>query len=474
LKEEEIMKQTKKLFALLLIICMVLAMVPAVSAAEVVTGEYYFDVYDHSISLSGNSLDNDNCRQSLTNYYEGINGKTKQLNWNLKGYSCSVNDTNRLNFVRDGRYPTTLEESYFRGKMVPGDWLAFTIDSPGEGKWAISFKHIATSYGAQKVDFYIIPDTEGIDIASNMTDEYFVGAINCNAPTPTAHTPTHDQFEEIDTRLNGWDAGAADTYIFVVKATEKSAGTGTYTTYDGSDYRATVYMSQMLMKPAVASGKIGDVETYYESADALAAAINGAADGTAFTLLADGLTTEIEIELPEGVTLDLNGKTLNATVDATQGTVTDATDGEGAIVGTSAVVTVGDNEVVLKQGNVCRIFDYELTVEDEPEVKDDGSVNFWFKAELDAAAYTMVNQGATGLTVGADMQWTPAGGAAANETAVMAADKVAQWAGVAGSGDYWFYVNVTGFDTLGDATGELKVTPTIGGNAGIPITYSVN
>ena len=216
----------------------------------------------------------------------------------------------------------------------------------------------------------------------------------------------------------------------------------------------------------------GENITYYDTADAAVAAINATESGTV-KLLAN-IASETAITLKSGVTLELNGKTLTATVDATRGTVTDATDGKGSIVGTSAVVAVGDNEVVLKQGNVCRIFDYELTVEDEPEEKDDGSVNFWFKAELDAAAYTMVSQGATGLTVGANMKWTPAEGAAASGTAVMAADKVAQWAGVAASGDYWFYVNVTGFDTLGDATGELKVTPTIGGNAGIPITYSVN
>jgi D-alanyl-D-alanine carboxypeptidase len=131
---------------------------------------------------------------------------------------------------------------------------------------------------------------------------------------------------------------------------------------------------------------------------------------------------------------------------------------------------------LVTKDNVSRIFGYTMTEDNTPVVKtveEKTQVGFWFKAELSADAYTMLADGAAGLTVGATMQWTPTGGEAVSRNYVLSAEQIIGWAGVAGSGDYWFYVNVTGFESL-TTTGTLKVMPTVNGVTGNAIAYSVN
>ena len=244
---------------------------------------------------------------------------------------------------------------------------------------------------------------------------------------------------------------------------------------------ARLLLNSLTMTPVVAeeeepvaSSVLNGVTTNYTSADVLAEAINDAEEGTKFTLLAD-VTTATELTLKSGVTLDLNGKALTATVNAKNGIVTDTTGGKGSIVG-SAIVNAGENAVALTKGNVSRVFGYTMTEDNTPvvdTVEEKKQVGFWFKVELSADAYTMLADGAAGLKIGAKMQWTPTGGEMVSKDYALGAEQIIGWAGVAGSGDYWFYVNVTGFESL-TTTGSLAVVPMINDvTVGNPITYTV-
>ena len=108
------------------------------------------------------------------------------------------------------------------------------------------------------------------------------------------------------------------------------------------------------VKPVASIG-----ETPYNTlADALEAAVSGD------TIELGMNAFEYEVSLPEGVTLDLNGKTLDA--GSVSGTVIDSADGAGLIVVAkeSAVLEAGAGQVALWDNNEqapgYRIFNYEF------------------------------------------------------------------------------------------------------------------
>ena len=334
-----------------------------------------------------------------------------------------------------------------------GDWVAVKIKSPGAGRYAVAVTPNGDSGSAQQCNVYIYPGNTEQTVVSAEVSAYrenqtdltvgtFIGNLNLNIN----NAPTTIGYPEFTKNTE---------YIVVFQAAQSGLNT---------------------KKPELASIMIaGMTMTQSVTADNVAAEISNAPCGSTIKLNADCDTGAEAVTVGKGVTMDLNGKTLTATVNAEKGIVKDTTGGKGSIVG-SAIVNAGEGAVALTKDNVSRIFGYTLTEDNTPVVKtveEKTQVGFWFKAELSADAYTMLADGAAGLTVGATMQWTPTGGEAVSRNYVLSAEQIIGWAGVAGSGDYWFYVNVTGFESL-TATGTLEVVPTVNGVTGNAIAYSVN
>ena len=257
--------------------------------------------------------------------------------------------------------------------------------------------------------------------------------------------------------------GANGNYVLVIQSNGQD-------TRNSNDSRNVQINSLTLVPPAA---KIGDTEYF-----TVQAAVDAAeAEGKTVTLLRN--VTENAVDVKSGVTLDLNGKTLTASVKGS-GTVTDSSErSQGKIVGESAVQKVGENEIALYDGTTTRVVGYTLSASAAEEVKKDdavSAVNFRYTFKLDnPEAYTMIAEDAknAGFTIGATLSFN-----GATEDAKLIDGTVSGWASEMAKNadaDCVFYVRVTGFESLGaEDTGDLGVQLTLGGAAGAAKSEVVN
>jgi hypothetical protein len=458
-------KTYKRLSALLLAVCLMLpCLLPGVRAADAAEPETF--VYDFGTFQAGSSnpatvgaglgngliANGSPVVANNTALYEDIKGtyEENKLHWYFeREYSIS------WKYAAMAMLPACAT----RFQILANEYVAFTIRNPGEGVWSVTANYPISNRGVD-VAVYIVPGNT-TDITAALTEENCLGTYNCLDESASAVATPTSSSQKYSTSLKNWTPKAGESYKLIFKSVNGESAN-----------KNQGFISNITLTRQVASVTVNEETAYYQTADAAVAAINAAESGT-IALLAD-ITSSTDIVLKSGVTLDLNGNTLTATVDATQGTVTDSSNGAGSIVGSSVVVKTGANEVAIKSGNTYKIFDYTMNVEETAEEKDNGSVSFWFKVDLSDAALGLIDDGTTDFAVGATMQWIPTEGASSSKNVALEAAEVTKWAGLMQEGDYWFYLNVTGFDTLGDVAGTLTVTPTISGNAGTPITYSVN
>lgn len=463
------MKQTKKLFALLLIICMVLAMVPAVSAETAEDGTVTYNLsyqsaiddykeQGYDVDLGSNGFLVDAFIQNINKYHsEGY------FNWNYAGHSDGVTATGGTNA---GFHPN----GWFRNRGGVGTWVAVYIDNPGEGMWKLSANIPQTKYGSPEINMYILPTsavksestvTADIETAIAATDPTTVfncyknrGAADAVADHITQGVILTDPKDT--TKQATWIAGDADQYILVLKTMAIQSGRSA----------AYMYISQLMMTPVLATVEDGETATDYTDADALATAIENAKSGTEITLLSD--ITVSDFTLNSGVKLNLNGKTLNATVNDAAGEIIDSSLGAGRVKGATLGNIAADQMVLTDKDGYRHICDYTLslpTAFDAVEAAEDGdSVRFWFNVRFEnAAAYDVIAAGNSGFSVGANFQWndnTPVGAKFGTDLSVE------DWASKMKSNpNYSFYVDVTGLKNAA-ANGTLTVLPTVSGDQG--------
>lgn len=190
---------------------------------------YNFDVYSQGLKMGSNSMYLQKCLDSLTEHYNA--GK---LNWNFAGISIANKATdNDATFMAAGY-------GYIRLRSVAnGDWVAFSMDSPGAGSWSLVMNHPATKFGAKKVNAYLLPgDTR--DIGAALKNAEPVGCYNCSDTAFTAHTPTNPDSNR-DTVFGGvWTAEAGEKYILVLEVAEVNPDSN-------GDY---MYFTSLYMKQA--------------------------------------------------------------------------------------------------------------------------------------------------------------------------------------------------------------------------------
>jgi hypothetical protein len=344
-----------------------------------------------------------------------------------------------------------------------GDWYAITINVPDAGIYDVAFTSRKNSNGTTG-DVYILPGSYATMSAAAIADA-IDKAIKESTPliSDVSYTATTNYYAREVT----FDQPGDYVVVLTANIPEKNIAARVLT------------LTCVGELPPVAT--VGD-KSFTDAGEAIAAI--AAADAntevkiTGKLQLSADLSTAAAITVNEGAELDLNGKTLTATVNA-DGIVTDSGNGAGAIIGTSAVKNVGTNELALYDGSTCRIFDYTLTkgtgagTADYDEKTDNGtkSVTFWYTFKFtNSAAYDMAMADGNGkLTVRAAL----AVGTASKNVELPAA-AVAGWANkmkTEPDAGYAFYVTVTGFESLDPSvTGNLEVKLTVSGAAGTAVS----
>ena len=487
-------KTTKRILALLMIVTALLGlMVPAVSADEAATElkevSYNFDTETVFSAIAKNEspitptgttaggrtyyyFDNNSFPTEISTAYA-----LKNINWEFGVQNGAYLDKDSSYFLDGGfdglRVCLANDATATPTNTRVGRWISFPITAPAAGTYNISVKHGTRNEGIDEVGFYIISYNNAMtqsDVQSLINDYVAGKAVNSIKKVGTYSCTGASKTEDFATKdLSGsYTFGGNDKYMIVLRADASDATSDKY-----------IYVSNITMTPSVA--QVGDT-SYTDAGEAIAAIAaadaNTKVEITGKLQLSADLSTAAAITVNEGAELDLNGKTLTATVNA-NGIVTDSGNGAGAIIGTSAVKNVGTNELALYDGSTCRIFDYTLTKgtgagsADYDEKTDNGtkSVSFWYTFKFtNSAAYDMAMADGNGkLTVGA----TLAVGTASKDVELSAA-AVAGWANkmkTEPDAGYAFYVTVTGFESLDPSvTGNLEVKLTVSGAAGTAVS----
>lgn len=185
---------------------------------------FNFDLLNQGLSgVSRNGLYDEKCRTQIKTCFE-----KGTLNWKYKDMSFTSQKSSDVVFDKPS--------GSFRGRAQVGDWIAFTIKSPGQGEVELTLKHQTTAYGVSKMNVYLLPlNTPSVEYA--LRDEYLLGTVNLYDPEQPLESPAPTELKE--TSLGKMTLGDAGGYILVFKAMEANAGG-----------KSHIYFSQLTAKGA--------------------------------------------------------------------------------------------------------------------------------------------------------------------------------------------------------------------------------
>ncbi|MBQ6851904.1 MAG: PQQ-like beta-propeller repeat protein [Oscillospiraceae bacterium] len=185
------------------------------------------------LKLNGNNLMNTPTSDSIKNYYDqGI------FNWHLHSYNSSL---------RGAQFDP---EGFLMARSIPGDWMAFVINNPGQGTYRLTMNHFATFCGAEEMNVYIIPYSTK-DVEAALTEENLVGVVNCyDADNVTSNMDKPDNSTMTSSVMGTWTPGDDAFYIVVYKC--QKANPDALANYElrkanASDRGSNMYVSQLMM-----------------------------------------------------------------------------------------------------------------------------------------------------------------------------------------------------------------------------------
>ena len=442
------MKTSKRLWALLLTVCMVLAMIPAVSAAKdegTGTFTYDFDALKianaNNVELSGQTAWWKNAGTVLAEMKAA--GLIDWEHYALGGKTITSRD--------DAAIFTSAGYLYGRAgnsTATNTDYMAFKSDNPGQGKYTLSVNHAASTNGAAQVGVYILPgDTAADQIASLLAGEtaatYRMGSYNCYSATATGKDYNTTTLVTGSNLEGTWEVKDNNSYIVVFRMDQGQASNS-----------CRMYLSQLVLTP-VAAEKEDEAMIGTESYDTLQDAINDAKSEDEIILQTAAEADKVTV--PAGVTLNLNGNTLTAGEIEIAGALV----GDGLLVTSNEITCSSDNGgyLPLKTAGGYKLFKVNTQALGIKEV--DATTNaYWFHADFEkTAAYDYYAD----VKIGVQMTWD--GGskdANADETFM------SNWATrVMADKELDIKVTVTGLDTVTN----FKLTPVIQANG---VTISMN
>ena len=237
------MKQSKRLSALLLAICLIVSMiVPAVYAEETTTVTYDFKFQqicaDNELSPAGSNLAAGNASTKIIPQLADLH-EQGVINWEYKG----VNVLKSAEFLSHTTYG-----GYFHTRSTVGNWVAFKIDNPGAGKWKLSVEHMLTKHGAKDVNIYILPgttkDLEGAMKPENVTQviSCYDSAVSGERPKTGAYTYTNTEFEVV------WETGTKKSnpsYILLFEMATANESSSLAVGQTNGELAADLYLSSL-------------------------------------------------------------------------------------------------------------------------------------------------------------------------------------------------------------------------------------
>jgi hypothetical protein len=336
-----------------------------------------------------------------------------------------------------------LLNTHLEGKQ----WVAIRIKSDrleAGTTYALQLQTTQTSYAGTN-DIYVIKDTaESGDALKNyvqdrITESNKVGQFNSGSK---------DVQDMSNVTLEG------NSFILAFRPSKCLSGTN-YCHFTLTN----VYLTPVPTQSNVASNG----STEYATVAAAIEAAKTAEDKT--VTLIDNVTEDVEV--PAGITLDLNGKTLTATEFKCEGILADKSNGNGMVATMKdKTIKVADSDLLLfdseKMGyRVYNGFTVAPHVDPEkPALQDmpNGAKRLWIKLSFtNQDAYRVIATGESDLTVGAKLVWN---GQAIDKKLTFGNDHVKDWANRMAADDgkeYGFYIDFTGFDKL--EPGTLTLTP---------------
>lgn len=321
-----------------------------------------------------------------------------------------------------------------------GKWVAFQLQSPGTGTYEMLLNTKSpdgTKTGAS-MDAYLLnaDDAQGItDYETLLTSENYLGYCGFGADGLSGNFGTY-KFTE------------GEEYILVLRGNQN---------IDSTVQADNFYLNSLVLNQVRAS--VGEVN-YASVAEAVAAA--GAGD--TLTLQEDALG---DIDLPAGVSLDLNGNTWTAA----EYIATNANEYIYDSVGTG-VLKIGSMSLYGDNNDYLPLYDataggygfykYNLLVPANDNESIGDARRFWFYLNfVDSAAYDLVAAGTSKMTLGVDITWgTDSGIDATFDSGSGAEAFAAAWAAQAKNNNkVWLYVNLKGIDE--EYPYVLNIIPTI-------------
>lgn len=432
------------------------------------TGKYLMD-------KGGNDLAN-----SVTNY------NLKRLlesNYNALGYkilgTAEKNNRGHMNILSNRL------AAYYIGAGATDEYLALEIQAPGNGEYDVDLSLYNEDTGKlhMSLNVYILPADDA--------DVEFVGDYAVSKKALSGYNAYYEQdytadkakgaetVQLIDAEDNGnftYNFIAGKKYVMYLQYRDLKAD-GSKATYTSSNMHSngkysntTISLNGIICTPV--EGPVAAVNG--EEVGTLTAALAAANVGDVVSMLRNAVVNNVAI--PEGVTLDLSGKTLTVGqfTTAMGGKLVDSSAGNGLLnVLSDKANFTGDNAL---DENILPIYDAENTgyrfyaysynagpVKADPAVE--GAVRFWYKLTFeDDAAYDLIATGTSGVTLGVNLAYndttTPC--VFANNTEAEIIDNAAAWAAAYATfaktaNDPWLWVRVQGVD----AVSNLSVAPVI-------------
>lgn len=380
---------------------------------------------------------------------------------NLEDTNFSYYAASKDLYLDNGKYGTSSNAGTNPGLClvgVVGDWAAVKLANPGEGKHTVSFgKPGKEGNNSRGMEIYLVQETvldakltELQNTDPSKTSKDAVQAV-LDAKTQTAVTTL-----DLRTQAGDWTVDftfeGTDDYvaIFFIAEDKNDAVTTNVNTYLRiADLVVTKNYNDLNKAVSMNNGKNTTVKLT-DNVDMSGAALN----------------------VGNGATLDLNGKTLNADLNITDGSLEDSSNGTGSV---SAVTNVAkDNGAVLiKESNgVIRAYNYtakqngyksNTKADPEDASKTIDTLEFWFDADFAEAVYQKLTE-ENGITINAELKLNgEAVGIVDLDTAVE--NWITNKGIINGTDNAGLCIEITGVETLEEGD-TITVTPILEDNYG--------
>ncbi len=406
------MKRSKSLVALLLVLCMAMTFVVPMAFAETETLYYEFGA-----DINGN----------VSSYPEGgelsyWNDSTTVKNGTVTVETDTAKGLSRSSYLgkNQGRYA----QIYYNGTTDGARQTAFRFN--GTGAWG-AVKIYGVKAGTYDMTFKAVVPTSQVILYILTIAEYneFISAFASDRVQYTASTTSSGLASGSDIANNGSYSGV---YTFAVNGNAQHSYTVEDVEFDADGeyvllFRNTSGSNAMILRrmqmtreiPAAPADPVAYIgETPYTS---LGAALEAAQSGDEIDL-ADNVADAGSFTVPSGVTLDLNGKNLSAGEINVGGKLIDSVSG-GVVTGTIVCANGNDGWLPLTNGNGKSLYKVNAASLGFTNKTDD-SAKFGFNVHFEKeAAYALAGD----VTIKVALTWD--GG---NVDAIASGTFVSDWA----------------------------------------------